>query len=164
MPMAKYPDPILRMSARPVAESMFYQPAVQLQLQLFTEALQSTAAAEGAVGLAASQVGVDARIIVLDPSVASKTVFVNPQVIERSSENRMRWWREGCLVLPPDVLVTLLRDAVIKVQAFDVQGKAFTVTLEGEAARAFQHELDHSNGVLIIDHAVDDDDLISQDA
>lgn len=73
----------------------------------------------------------------------------------------MRWWRERCLVLPPDVLVTLMRDARIKVHAFDLQG-SYTVTLEGEAARAFQHELDHLNGVLIIDHAVDDDDLTSQ--
>eukprot|EP00435_Cladocopium_sp_Y103_P042537 s2078_g11.t1 len=158
LPMAKYPDPMLRMSARPVAESMFHQSA----LKLFTEALQTTAAAEGAVGLAASQVGVDARIIVLDPSVSSQTVFVNPQVVERSSEDSMRWWRERCLVLPPDVLVTLMRDARIKVHAFDLQGGSYTVTLEGEAARAFQHELDHLNGVLIIDHAVDDDDLTSQ--
>lgn len=157
MPMAKYPDPMLRMSASPVAESMFHQPA----LKLFTEALQTTAAAEGGVGLAASQVGVDARIIVLDPSISSRTVFVNPQVVERSSEDSMRWWRERCLVLPPDVLVTLMRDARIKVHAFDLQG-SYTVTLEGEAARAFQHELDHLNGVLIIDHAVDDDDLTSQ--
>jgi peptide deformylase len=75
----------------------------------------------------------------------------------------MRWWRERCLVLPPDVLVTLMRDARIKVHAFDLQG-SYTVTLEGEAARAFPHELDHLNGVLIIDHAVDDDDLTSQAA
>lgn len=156
--MAKYPDPMLRMSAKPVSESMFGQPA----LQLFTKALQATAAAEGAVGLAASQVGVDARIIVLDPTVADQTVFVNPQIVERSSEESMRWWRESCLVLPPDVLVTLLRDARIKVKAFDLKGELYTMSLTGEAARAFQHELDHLNGVLIIDHAVDDDDLMSQ--
>ena len=159
MPMAKYPDPMLRMSARPVEDSMFHKS----ELQLFTEALKTTAATEEAVGLAASQLGVDARIIVLDPTISERTVFINPKIVERSSESNMRWWRERCLVLPPDVLVTLLRDASIKVEASDINGKAFSQIMEGEAARAFQHELDHLNGVLIIDHALEEEDLTSKD-
>lgn len=159
MPMAKYPDPMLRMSARPVEDSMFHKS----ELQLFTEALKTTAATEGAVGLAASQLGVDARIIVLDPTISERTIFINPTIIERSSESNMRWWRERCLVLPPDVLVTLLRDARIKVEASDINGNVFSQIMEGEAARAFQHELDHLNGVLIIDHALEEEDLTSKD-
>ena len=65
-------------------------------------------------------------------------------------------------MLPPDVLVTLLRDAEITVEAQDLQGEPQRDTLQGEAARAFQHELDHLNGVLIIDHATDDADFSSK--
>ena len=69
---------------------------------------------------------------------------------------------ECCLVLPPDVRVTLLRDAFISVQYLDVQGHLHTQELDGEVARALQHELDHLNGILILDHATDETDLDSQ--
>ncbi|CAK0877308.1 unnamed protein product, partial [Prorocentrum cordatum] len=146
--MGRYPDPVLRRSAAPVA-------AFGSDLRLLVGALASAARAEGAVGLAASQVGVDARVIVLDPGVldaGTPPVLVNPRIVSRTPEDDMRWWRERCLVLPDDVLVTLMRD---------LGGRPFSRPLRGEAARALQHELDHLNGVLIVDHATDPADLRS---
>ena len=162
LPMARYPDPMLRQVASPVPASAFQSPE---KLEMLAQALQVTAEAEGAVGLAASQVGVDARMIFLDQRSLGQDaprVLVNPRITERSSESDMRWWRERCLVLPPDVLVTLLRDATISVEYCDVQGQLHTQVMLGEAARALQHELDHLNGVLILDHATDDEDLDSK--
>lgn len=162
MPMARYPDPILRMLASPVPETTFQTLQQRQQLQVFIDALRTTATTEGAVGLAASQLGVDARIIVLDSAIVSnQSVFINPEILERSPETDMLWWRERCLVLPPDVLVTLLRDARVTVKALNLLGHSHTETLSGEPARAFQHELDHLNGILIIDHATDDGDFTS---
>jgi len=108
-------------------------------------------------------------------------VLVNPEIVSRSPEERMVPWREICLVLPPELEIDLLRDEAVRVAARDVTGRPFAMTLRGEAARALQHEvclpctrwlapgltsidsnrgraaharaqLDHLNGVLIIDH------------
>ena len=72
----------------------------------------------------------------------------------------MRPWNEICLVFDrdfPDLRVDLLRDAVVEVEAQDCYGRPFRRTLRGEAARAFEHELDHLNGILIVDHAALED-------
>ena len=72
----------------------------------------------------------------------------------------MRPWNEICLVFDrdfPDLRVDLLRDAVVEVEAQDCYGHPFRRTLRGEAARAFEHELDHLNGILIVDHAALED-------
>ncbi|CAJ1413652.1 unnamed protein product [Effrenium voratum] len=151
LPMARFPDPVVRMVANSVPEWAFGH------LELLAEALRLTRREEQAVGLAASQVGVDARIIVLDAQIAAgPDVFVNPEIVERSPEEDMRWWREQCLVLPEDVLVTLMRDSEIAVEARDLRGRPFLQRMDGEQARAFQHELDHLNGILILDHATED--------
>lgn len=155
---ARYPDPVLRIVAKPVVR-------FGRQLAQFADSLAVTARAEGAVGLAANQVGVDARIIVLDPSIVPEgmsSVLVNPVIVDRSSEEDMTFWREICLVLPPDVRVTLMRDRTVTAKSQDVSGRSFMRTLDGEAARALQHELDHLNGILIIDHATDPEDAKSE--
>ena len=124
----------------------------------------------------------DARIIVLRGLASPRstpTVFVNPSILSRSAEEKMLPWREICLVLPPGLEIDLLRDEVraqcdghvvlttrtvlaytdlplaqvVEVRAQDVTGVPFAITLRGEAARAFQHELDHLDGILIVDHA-----------
>ena len=69
----------------------------------------------------------------------------------------MAGWREVCLVLPPGLEVELLRDETLEVRAQDVRGVPFSTALSGEAARAFQHELDHLDGILIVDHAALDE-------
>lgn len=142
------------------------------------------------------QYGIDARIIILKGVAAPNgssyykpdrsnggeipiTVFCNPNILSRSSEDKMLQWREYCLVLgsnivwpegeepsaktPSSVLsrgsnqnlleVDLLRDETVEVAAQDITGKPIRIALQGEASRAFQHELDHLNGILIVDHA-----------
>ena len=145
-PMALYPDPILRLTAAPVTE---FGPNLERVCKMLVRGMRSNA-------ITALQYGVDARIIALKgPAAPSRgsLVLVNPQIIARSDEERMVPWREICLVLPPGLEIDLLRDEWVIVSAMDARGTPFTTTLRGEASRALQHELDHLNGVLIIDHA-----------
>ena len=112
--------------------------------------LRAAARRHGAQGLAATQCGVDAAIVLLGDEA-----FVNPRIVARSPEARLRCWTERCLALPPDVRVETLRDEAVTVAATTVTGVPFATTLTGAAARQFSHEYDHARGVLIIDHAYD---------
>lgn len=156
--MALYPDPLLRRTATPVArvDGETFGPEVEKLAELLAADMRSNA-------ITALQYGIDARIIVLKGPASPRStplVFVNPTILARSAEEKMVPWREFCLVLPPSLNlidgrggVALLRDEVVEVAAQDVKGVPFRYALRGEAARAFQHELDHLNGILIIDHA-----------
>ena len=150
--MGLYPDPLLRRVGSPVLRSETtgaFDAAVGKVADMLIAEMKSNA-------ITALQYGVDARIIVLRGPASPRstpTVFVNPTILSRSAEERMVPWREICLVLPPGLEVDLLRDEVVEVRAQDVTGVPFSITLRGEAARAFQHELDHLDGILIVDHA-----------
>ena len=143
--MALYPDPALRTVAQPVTE--YGAPAAALG-----DALVGAMDRLGAVGLAANQMHVDARVIALG-GAATPTIFVNPRIVQRSDELRMVPWREVCLTLPEIDGVDLLRDEWVDVDFESTDGAPVSTHLTGERARAFQHELDHLDGVLIIDHA-----------
>ena len=145
--MGRWPDPILRRPASPVDPSWFGTDT----LFQATRLLQQTSRQAKAVGLAAQQCGVDARIVYLEEFTAS-LVMVNPHIIHRSDEQDMVVWREHCLVLPPSFQATVLRDAWIDVEYRDWQGRYHQTRLKGETARAAQHELDHDGGILILDH------------
>ncbi len=84
----------------------------------------------------------------------------NPRIIDRSPEVEMSVWTEECLVLPPTFTATTLRDSSITVQFENLDGATKIKTLNGELARALQHEMDHDRGILILDH-VDLDSLES---
>ena len=140
---ARYPDPILRLEAKEVVHG---GPLLAKTVTLLREAARR----HGAQGLAATQCGVDAAIVLLGDEA-----FVNPRIVERSPEARLRCWTERCLALPPDVRVETLRDETLTVAATTAAGVPFTTTLTGAAARQFSHEYDHARGVLIIDHAYD---------
>ncbi|KAL7560668.1 hypothetical protein ACA910_001350 [Epithemia clementina (nom. ined.)] len=131
--MARWPDPILRRSADPVPTSWLGTDELQRACQL----LKRTARVNGAVGLAAQQCGVNARIVYLQqpPSTERKIhhpnddddddvnngdlIMVNPRIIERSPELDMRIWREECLVLPPTFRATVLRDDWVDVEYWE---------------------------------------------
>lgn len=105
--------------------------------------------AEG-IGLAGPQVGVTKRIFVIEISEEGiKQTFVNPEIIETSVETGM--YNEGCLSLP-GLEHEVERPLKVSVCAQDIEGKPFTVNAEGLFARAIQHENDHLNGILYIDH------------
>ena len=102
------------------------------------------------IGLAGPQVGVTKRIFVIEiPSESVMQTFVNPEIIETSVETGM--YNEGCLSLP-GLEHEIERPLKVTVCAQDIEGKPFTVNAEGLFARAIQHENDHLNGILYIDH------------
>ena len=142
--MGRWPDPILRRPASPVDPSWFGTDA----LRQTTKLLKQTCRKAKAVGLAAQQCGVDARIVHLEPG----TCMINPKIVNRSDELEMKVWRERCLVLPPTFVATVLRDSWIDVEYNDWQGNVHKTRLRGELARAAQHEMDHDRGILILDH------------
>jgi peptide deformylase len=153
--MARWPDPVLRRPASPVSQHYFGTDTLEIACQL----LQSTARKEKAVGLAAEQCGVDARIIYLENALhptgwgRKSLVLVNPRIVLRAPETEMKVWKERCLVLPPTFVATVLRDAWVEVCYQQPESGAWRVVrLEGEPARAFQHEFDHDRGILITDH------------
>lgn len=142
--MGRWPDPILRRPATSVNASWFGT----TELKKLTQLLQQTCRKADAVGLAAQQCGVDARIVYLEPGMS----MINPKIVNRSDEVNMRVWQERCLVLPPTFVATVLRDDWIDVEYNDWQGNLHSKRLRGELARAAQHELDHDRGILVLDH------------
>ncbi len=101
------------------------------------------------IGLASVQVGILKRIFVLHITNDEPRVFINPEILETSIE--LSKYEEGCLSVP-GITTNIERSYAIKVQAFDVDGKPFVLNAEDLAATAIQHEIDHLNGKLFIDH------------
>ena len=105
------------------------------------------------IGLAAIQVGVQARVIVMDLSKreaeAEPRVFINPEITWSSEEQSL--YEEGCLSIP-DVHEDVERPARVKIRYLDLEGKPHEEDAEGLFSTCIQHEVDHLNGVLFIDH------------
>ena len=166
--MGKWPDPALRIPAKPVDPSMLLDAVKQQRLELAATILRDTANREGAVGLAAQQCGVDARMVFLSASGVgnSDMVLINPRIVARSPESSMKVWTEECLVLPPTFRATVLRDDWIDVEydfCYEYRSKKSIISSAGsqtpikqrffkEQSRCLQHELDHDRGILITDH------------
>ena len=137
-----YPDPILKKKAETVTD---FGPEQQ---QLFDEMIETMYAADG-VGLAAPQIGVSKRILIASPTVTpgEEYVFVNPEVLEAKGREA---GMEGCLSLP-GISGEIPRAKVIRFRAQDRQGKPVEMEIKDFFARIIQHELDHLNGILLID-------------
>jgi peptide deformylase len=139
----EYPDPRLRTEATPVA---VFDEALH---RLVDDLLETMYGAKG-VGLAASQVDVHQRLLVLDVSETrdQPMVLINPQIL--SAEGRVPG-EEGCLSLP-GIYDKLERAARIRVRALDRHGKPFEIDAEGMLAVCIQHEMDHLDGKLFVDY------------
>jgi peptide deformylase len=138
----QYPDPVLRLEAQEVAE--FDQDLQQL-VERMTRLMQD---ARG-VGLAANQVGVLRRVFVIQAEDEEEPrALVNPSIVERSEESDED--DEGCLSMQ-GVVVPVERPVHVRLEAHDEEGNPVTLELEGLPARVAQHELDHLDGVLILD-------------
>jgi peptide deformylase len=138
----QYPDPVLRMQAREVE-------AFDEDLARLVERMTRLMADANGVGLAATQVGVLRRVFVFrarDEEVTS--VVVNPRIAGHSSETEVD--EEGCLSLQ-GILVPVERSVRVTVEGSDEKGAEVRFDLEALAARVAQHELDHLEGVLILD-------------
>jgi peptide deformylase len=139
-------DPLLRTVSEPVTE--FGDPVRELVREM-TEALVE----RGGRGLAAIQIGVPLRVIIInDQREAARWHFlamVNPHMARYLSRNAVD--HEGCLSVPQWKWGSVSRPAKCDAEWFGVDGQANSATLTGETARIFQHELDHLNGVLMTD-------------
>jgi peptide deformylase len=139
-----FPDKVLRIKAEPVVDIN------EETIKLLNNMVQTMHHQKG-VGLAAPQVGVSKRIIVIDTSAGEDEGMIlrviNPEIIEASGE---QIGEEGCLSVPGEY-EPVRRAEKIKVKALSEEGKPYTMEAEGFLARVFQHEIDHLNGVLFID-------------
>jgi peptide deformylase len=140
----KYPDPRLRVVAKPLEH-------VTDETRTLIEAMAETMYAASGCGLAATQVGVDARIFIIDiageDEPSDLKVFINPEIFQTEG---VQTWEEGCLSFP-GATEEIRRAEHVKVRALDQFGKSFELEASGLLAIAVQHENDHLNGVLMID-------------
>ena len=138
----QYPDPVLRMQAREVE-------SFDDDLASLVERMRHLLRDANGIGLAATQVGVLRRVFLFLPDPEQDAVaLVNPRIVERSDERVSD--DEGCLSLQ-GVVVPVERDERVTVEASDSEGNEISFELEGLPARIAQHELDHLDGVLILD-------------
>lgn len=101
------------------------------------------------LGLSACQVGKNLRIFVVLKELSDKNIFINPEIIKTSKKTNEI--EEGCLSLP-GIYLPLKRANSLKIKALDENGKEFKLKAKDIFVRVIQHEIDHLNGVLIIDH------------
>jgi len=144
LPILKYPDARLNKVAKPVA-------AVDARIkQLVDDMLETMYAAEG-IGLAATQVDVHERVIVMDTSETRDRpiVLINPELVARSEE--MSFTDEGCLSVPA-TFDKVARHASVTVRALDRDGDTFEMEAEGLTAVCVQHEMDHLIGRVFVEY------------
>ena len=138
-----YPDPRLRRKAEPV-------PRVTDEIRALIDDMAETMYNAPGIGLAAIQVGVAQRVIVMDLSEERNQlqVFVNPEVLEVEGEQIME---EGCLSVP-GIFEPVTRAGRVRVRALDRDGKSFELEATGLLATCVQHEIDHLDGKVFVDH------------
>jgi len=139
-PIRKYPDSILREKCRKVEKVGFRERKILAQMA------ETMYKAEG-VGLAAPQVGINSQFIVVDVG-EGLVKLVNPQILLKEGKSILE---EGCLSLP-GITVKMERAKKVKVKGWDEEGNGVEIEGKGLLAHAFQHEIDHLQGVLIIDY------------
>ncbi len=142
------PDPVLRQKAKRVA-------SIDGSVQKIIDDMVETMRAASGVGLAAPQIGVPLRIVVIEMPEEEVITLINPQIIKRQGEREVA---EACLSVP-GYQGEVKRSVTVKVKAQDRQGKEIRLKGEGLMAHALEHELDHLAGLLYIDHIGDKEKL-----
>ncbi len=142
----KFPDPRLRTKAAPVDPARIAESSFQ---QLLDDMFQ-TMYEEPGIGLAASQVDVHQRFMVIDVSEdrSAPMVFINPEITAKSGE---QVYQEGCLSVP-GIFADVTRANEITVKALDRNGQPFELTTDGLLSVCVQHEIDHLDGKLFVDY------------
>ncbi|NNG69860.1 peptide deformylase [Rhizobium laguerreae] len=145
-PLIILPDPVLRQLSKPIER-------VDADLQRLADDMLETMYDAPGIGLAAIQIGVPRRMLVIDISREGEEkqpqLFINPEILTSSDERSV--YEEGCLSIP-DYYAEVERPATVSVKYLDRNGKEQTVEADGLLATCLQHEIDHLNGVLFIDH------------
>jgi len=139
----EFPDPRLRKQAKPVAQ-------IDENIRQLVDDMFETMYVAPGIGLAATQVNVAKRVLVVDVSENSDQpmCLINPEIVEQRGEEEME---EGCLSVP-GVYERVSRAEYIKVRALDRNGKPFELETNGLLAVCVQHEIDHLNGKLFVDY------------
>lgn len=145
-PLIILPDPVLRQVSKPAER-------VDVPLRRLADDMLETMYDAPGIGLAAVQVGEPVRMLVIDLAKEDETpaphVFINPEILESADARSI--YEEGCLSIP-DYYAEVERPASVRVKYLDRDGKEQEITAEGLMATCLQHEIDHLNGVLFIDH------------
>jgi peptide deformylase len=141
LPLHLLGSPVLRQRSTEVAR-------VDDVVRRFIDDMFETMDANKGVGLAANQVGVATRVAVVEAD-GKRIALVNPEITSTSGPREGE--EEGCLSIP-EIFADVTRPALVTVKALDRGGKEFTLEASGLLARAIQHEVDHLDGILFIDH------------
>ena len=146
LPILEFPDPRLRTQAVAVEPAELADAGLQ---SLIDDMFETMYEAPG-IGLAASQVDVHKRFMVVDVSDdrSQPLVFVNPRIVASSGE---QVYQEGCLSVP-GIFADVTRGEAITVEALDRHGQAFSMDADGLLAVCIQHEMDHLQGKLFVDY------------
>jgi peptide deformylase len=149
IPIRIVPDPILRQKAKRVKT---IDGSIK---RLVGDMLETIHAVPGRVGLAAPQVGIPLRVIVIGLPEEEDIVLINPEIVRKTGE---RLVTEGCLSIP-GYFGEIKRAQSVRVKGHDSSGKEIRIKAEELLAQALEHEIDHLNGVLYIDHLESPDKL-----
>ena len=135
------PDPVLRQKARKVSK-------IDGSIQKLIDDMIDTMHTNAGVGLAAPQIGISLRVAVIELPGEEVITLINPEIVKRQGE---RVVQEACLSMP-GYQGEIERSVTVKVKALDRQGKEFRLKGEELLAQALEHEIDHLNGIVYVDH------------
>ncbi|MBA7672874.1 Peptide deformylase 2 [subsurface metagenome] len=149
LPICHFPDnPVLRRKAKKVS-------SIDKSIQRLIDDMVETLQQANGVGLAAPQVGVSLRVVVLQMPDEEPMAIINPEIVKRTGEQDVT---EGCLSVP-GYFGEIKRSISVTVKGKDRQGKLIRIKATGLMAQALEHEIDHLNGTLYIDHVDSGDKL-----
>lgn len=144
LPIIKHPDAVLGRTAKPVQR-------ISPQIRTLLDEMVETMRAATGQGLAAPQVGLLKRVIVVEVSPRGLIELINPEIIASSEAQNLAL--EGCLSMP-GLAAEVRRHDQVRVSALDRRGHRFWLEADGELARCLQHEIDHLDGILMTDRAL----------
>lgn len=144
----RFPDAVLSKRAKKV-------PSIDSSIQRLIDDMVKTMQQSNGVGLAAPQIGVSLRVMVLQMPEEEPWAIINPEIVKRSGEREVI---EGCLSIP-GYQGEIKRSTSVTVKGLDRQGKAIRIKATGLRAQALEHEIDHLNGVLYLEHIASKDKL-----
>jgi len=148
IPIRIAPDPVLRQKSKRV-------PTIDGSIEKLAANMQETMHAASGAGLAAPQVGVPLRVVVIGMPEEEDIILINPQILRKTGE---RVVIEGCLSVP-GYAGEIKRAESVRVKALDLNGKEIRLKANELLAQALEHEIDHLNGILYVDHLESPDKL-----
>jgi len=154
LPIREFPDIILRQKAKKVRE-------IDQSIQKLADDMIDTLHHANGAGLAANQVGVLRRVIVIQlPDEEEPRVYINPEIIHKEGEREVE---EGCLSVPGYKAI-ITRSVWLKAKGLDRTSKLVKLKADGLLAQVLEHEIDHLNGILYVDHIKNHQNLVRLDS